>query len=155
MNPNILLVEDDPSDAQLAMLLLREISPGVNICHVSDGVQALDYLEGRGKFGDHPGSLPTIVLLDLKMPRVDGFGVLERLHAASKRPSHPVIVLSSSEHDCDVQRAYKLGASGYVVKSINFDKYRSALQAIWDFWCVHNHPPHTSHLLVSANTSAS
>ena len=152
---HILLVEDDPDSAHLAMQVFKQIAKGTSIRHVSDGVEALDYLEGRDDCaGDDPRQ-PVVVLLDLKMPRVDGFGVLERLHAASKRPSHPVIVLSSSEHDCDVQRAYKLGASGYVVKSINFDKYRSALQAIWDFWCVHNHPPHTRHLLVPANTSAS
>ena len=138
---HILLVEDDPDSAHLAMQVFKQIAKGTSIRHVSDGVEALDYLEGRDDCaGDDPRQ-PVVVLLDLKMPRMDGFEVLQRLKAKPDQRLHRVVVLSSSDHEGDVQRAYALGASGYVVKPIEFDNYRSTLQAIWDFWGVHNEPP--------------
>ena len=138
---HILLVEDDPQCARLGMLVLEKIHPGIRVDHVSDGVQALEYLEGRGEYAGRAPQPPAVVLLDLKMPRLDGFGVLERLQALPEHRLQRVIVLSSSAHECDVQRAYELGASGYVVKNIDFDLFRSSLQAIWDFWGVVNLPP--------------
>ncbi|MEO8617131.1 MAG: response regulator [Luteolibacter sp.] len=140
-NRHILLVEDDPACACLAMQVLKEIAPGVSVHHLADGAVALEYLEGRGEHAGHKPPLPTVVLLDLKMPRVDGFGVLERMQAMPELQLHRVVVLSASAHDADVQRAYKLGASGYVVKSIEFDRFSSSLQAIWDFWGTYNTPP--------------
>ena len=145
---HILLVEDDPASADLAMQVLRKIAPGVSITHVSDGVEALDFLEGHGEPAGHEPQPATVVLLDLKMPRVDGFGVLERMRAMPAQRLSRVVVLSSSAQDGDVQRAYDLGASGYVVKCMEFDRFRSSLQAIWDFWGTYNTPPpapaHTS-----------
>ncbi len=138
---HILLVEDDEVSAQLALLVLKKIAPGVGITHVSDGVEALDFLEGRGEPAGGEQHLPTVVLLDLKMPRVDGFGVLERMRAMPAQRLCPVVVLSSSAHEGDLRRAYELGTSGYVVKCIEFDRFRSSLQAIWDFWGVANQPP--------------
>ncbi len=146
---HILLVEDDPDSAELAMLVLKKIAPDVSITQVSDGVAALDFLEGRGEPAGREPQRPTVVLLDLKMPRVDGFGVLERMRAMPAQRLTRVVVLSASHHDRDIQRAYELGASGYVVKCIEFDRFRSSLQAIWDFWGTYNTPPpasaHTSH----------
>ena len=140
-NRHILLVEDDAASAELAMQVLKKIAPGVTIHHVSDGVEALDFLEGRGEPAGREPQPPTVVLLDLKMPRVDGFGVLERMRAMPAQRLSRVVVLSASAHDGDVERAYELGASGYVVKCIEFDRFRSSLQAIWDFWGTHNTPP--------------
>ncbi len=140
-NRHILLVEDDILSAELALLVLKKIAPGVSITHVSDGAEALDFLEGRGAPAGHEPLPPTVVLLDLKMPRVDGFGVLEGMRAMPVQRLARVVVLSASAHDGDVQRAYELGASGYVVKCIDFTRFRSSLQAIWDFWGVVNQPP--------------
>lgn len=140
-NRHILLVEDDPDSADLAMLVLKKIAPGVRIHHVSDGVEALDFLDGRGEPAGREPHPPSVVLLDLKMPRVDGFGVLERMRAMPAQRLTRVVVLSASHHDRDIARAYELGASGYVVKCIEFDRFRSSLQAIWDFWGTYNTPP--------------
>jgi len=140
-NRHILLVEDDAASAELAMQVLKKIAPGVSIHHVSDGVEALDFLEGRGEPAGPEPQPPTVVLLDLKMPRVDGFGFLERMRAIPAQRLSRVVVLSASAHDGDVERAYELGASGYVVKCIEFDRFRSSLQAVWDFWGTHNTPP--------------
>jgi len=138
---HILLVEDDPDSAELAMLVLKKIAPDVSITQVSDGAEALDFLEGRGEPAGREPQPPTVVLLDLKMPRVDGFGFLERMRAIPAQRLSRVVVLSASAHDGDVERAYELGASGYVVKCIEFDRFRSSLQAIWDFWGTYNTPP--------------
>ncbi len=140
-NRHILLVEDDPASAELAMLVFKKIAPGVRIHHVSDGVEALDFLEGRGGPAGREPQPPNVVLLDLKLPRVDGFGVLERMRALPEQRLSRVVVLSASRHDRDIQRAYELGASGYVVKCMEFDRFRSSLQAIWDFWGTYNMPP--------------
>ncbi|MEO6740872.1 MAG: response regulator [Chthoniobacteraceae bacterium] len=138
---HILLAEDDPQCARLTMVVLEKIHPGIRIAHVSDGVRALEYLESRGEYAGRTPQPPTVVLLDLKMPRLDGFGVLERMRSNPEHRLHRVVVLSSSAYECDVQRAYELGASGYVVKNIDFNLFRSSLQAIWDFWGVVNLPP--------------
>ncbi len=138
---HILLAEDDPQCARLTMVVLEKIHPGIRIAHVSDGVQALEYLERRGEYAGRTPQPPTVVLLDLKMPRLDGFGVLERMRALPEHRLQRVVVLSSSAHECDVQRAYELGASGYAVKNIDFNLFRSSLQAVWDFWGVVNLPP--------------
>jgi len=140
-NRHILLVEDDPDSADLAMMVLQKIAPGVSITHVSDGVEALDFLEGRGEPAGRAPQPPIVVLLDLKMPRVDGFGVLERMRALPAQRLTRIVVLSASAQDSDVQRAYDLGACGYVVKCIEFDRFRSSLRAIWDFWGIYNMPP--------------
>ena len=137
----ILLVEDDPQCARLAMRVLEKIHPGIHIEHVSDGVRALEYLECRGAYAGRTPQPPTVVLLDLKMPRLDGFGVLERMRALPAHRLHRVVVLSSSAHESDVQRAYDLGACGYVVKNIDFGLFCATLQAVWDFWGVANLPP--------------
>ncbi len=152
---HILLVEDDPDSAQLAMLVFQQIVKGTSIHHVSDGVEALDFLEGRDGFREPHSRQPIVVLLDLKMPRLDGFEVLRRLQAQPEQRLHRVVILSASNHEGDVQRAYHLGASGYVVKPIEFDKFRSALQAIWDFWGVHNEPPHPGTAFKTPNAGLS
>jgi len=143
-NRQILLVEDDPDCAHLAMVAFKQIIQSPSVHHVTDGAQALDYLESQGEYAGRDSQPPTVVLLDLKMPRLNGFDVLERMRSLPTLRLQRVVVLSSSAHDRDVQRAYELGASGYVVKSISFDTYCSSLKAIWEFFGVHNHPPHTS-----------
>ena len=104
-------------------------------------MEALDFLEGRGEPAGHEPQPPTVVLLDLKMPRLDGFQVLEQMRAMPALRLSRVVVLSASARGGDVQRAYELGASGYVVKCIEFDRFRASLQAIWDFWGTYNTPP--------------
>jgi CheY-like chemotaxis protein len=137
----ILLVEDDHSDARLAIAMLEEMKLADDSFHVTDGVMAMDYLFARGDFAQRPPGLPVVVLLDLKLPRVDGFEVLQSVRAAPSLRQVPIVVLSSSGEERDVKRAYELGANGYVVKSINFDAYRSSVRAIGLFWGVANEPP--------------
>jgi len=137
----ILLVEDDHSDARLAMAMLEELKLADDSHHVTDGVMAMDYLFARGDFAQRAPGLPLVVLLDLKLPRVDGFEVLQRVRDAPELSQVPIVVLSSSGEERDVKRAYDLGANGYVVKSIDFDRYRSSVQAIGLFWGRTNEPP--------------
>jgi two-component system, response regulator len=137
----ILLVEDDQSDAHLAIAILHEVKLGDDACHVTDGAMALDFLLARGDFVHRPPGLPFVVLLDLKLPRMNGFEVLQKVRAMPSLRHVPIVVMSSSGEARDVQRAYDLGANGYVVKSINFDAYRSSLHAIGNFWGTANEPP--------------
>jgi CheY-like chemotaxis protein len=137
----ILLVEDDHADAHLALAMLSEVKMDEGAFHVTDGLMAMDYLLARGPFADRSPELPIVVLLDLKLPRINGFEVLQHVRAAPALRHMPVVILSSSDEDGDVRRAYELGANAYVLKSIDFDTYRSSLRAIGFFWGAVNEPP--------------
>ncbi len=136
----ILLVEDEPMDARLMLIILREAGYEQDIQTVGDGVLALDYLHRRGKFVGRPTGHPALVLMDLKLPRVDGFEVLRQMRASRELLGVPVVVLSSSAHDSDVGRAYDLGANGYIVKRICFDEHAEAITTTARFWMEINHP---------------
>jgi CheY-like chemotaxis protein len=137
----ILLVEDSPEDAELAMRGLKEYRLANEVLHVRDGVEALDYLYRRGAFAHRPEGHPALVLLDLKMPRLDGTEVLRQLKADPDLQMIPVVVMTSSREDGDLQRAYALGANAYVVKPVKFHEFVDAVKQVGSFWGVLNEPP--------------
>ena len=137
----VLLAEDNPDEAQLSMMALAENSLIGNVVHLKDGAQVLDYLFKEGSFANKPSSYCTqIILLDLKMPKVNGHDVLRRIKSDDKMKKIPVIVFTSSSEDVDVQECYKLGVNSYVVKPLQFDQYQKAINEIGLYWAVLNHP---------------
>ena len=137
----ILLVEDSTADAELAMLGLAEYHLANEILHVRDGVEAVDYLYRRGPFAGRPEGQPALVLLDLKVPRLDGTEVLRQLKADPEMQKIPVVVMTSSREDGDLHRAYGLGANAYVVKPVKFHELVDAVKQVGGFWGVLNEPP--------------
>ena len=141
----ILLVEDNPNDAELAMLAIRHAKFTGRITHVDDGVKALDFLSGTGAYADRAGaSPPRVVFLDLKLPRVDGIEVLRRLKNADALRRIPVVMLTSSQELSDVDECYRLGVNSYVVKPVNFDEYQSMISALVGYWTRLNQAPMTA-----------
>jgi CheY-like chemotaxis protein len=137
----ILLVEDDAGDARLAMAVMRQLNVAERVCIVGDGAKAMDYLHVRGHFSERVPGHPGVILLDLKMPRVNGFELLQNVRGDLSLRLIPVVVVSSSREDRDVRRAYELGANAFVVKSIDFDAYRAAIAGLCQFWMSINQPP--------------
>lgn len=135
----IVLIEDNPVDSELAIKALRKNGVNGNIRILSDGAEALDYFFGMGKFqGRIIKELPRFVLLDLKIPKVSGLEVLDLIRANRYTNSVPVIVFSSSAVPRDIEEAYKKGANSYLVKPIDFDEYTEVLSALSSFWISHN-----------------
>ena len=138
----ILLVEDEQTDAELALLALQEAGLSGRVRHVWDGQEALDYLFGEGPFEGRPGAPGLrLVLLDLNLPKVDGLDVLTRLRADPRTRSIPVVVLTSSMLRADVEKAYRAGANSLVVKPVNFGDHSQALQTIGTYWMEINVAP--------------
>ncbi len=137
----ILLVEDDPGDVILVRAALRNLNLADQMQVVSDGAQALDFLCSRGAFRNRPPGQPAVVLLDLKLPLLDGFQVLERIRSDPARSLLPVVILTSSRQEHDVRRAYALGANGYVVKTIDHEGSSTALRSLGHYWAFTNIPP--------------
>lgn len=140
----ILLVEDSPSDAELTLHALAELAEhrlADQVLHLHDGAQALDYLFVRGEFSGRPRGNPAVVLLDLKMPKVDGIEVLRRIRAEPGLAMIPVVIMTSSREERDIEAAYGLGANAYVVKAMKFANFVSAIQQVGMFWAVVNQPP--------------
>jgi two-component system response regulator len=137
----ILLAEDDAVVAELILYTLATMTPAPKVIHVADGVETLDFLHSRGKF-DHrePGS-PTVVLLDLKMPRLDGLEVLRQVKSDDHLKTIPIVMLTSSQDDRDVSESYRLGANAYVVKPVEYRKFALVLQHLETFWLDINCPP--------------
>lgn len=133
---DILLVEDNPDDAGLTIHALKKNNLANHLLHLHDGEQALDYL-----FSSAMVSIPKVILLDLKMPKVDGMEVLRKLKADEHRKIIPVVVLSSSKEDRDVLESYHLGVNAYIVKPVDFDKFVKAIAEIGLFWLVLNQAP--------------
>lgn len=143
MNPaTLLLVEDEPDGVFFFQHSAAEVGL-TNPIHVSkDGQEALDYLEGVGDFSDRQKfPLPELVILDLRLPRADGFEVLRRIRAHPQLGRLIVVMLTSSASDSDIERAYALGANGYLVKPLQLADLAAIVQAIKDFWLTHNHAP--------------
>ncbi len=135
----ILLVEDSPHDAEFAISALQSVNLADNLVHVADGQAALDFLFGTGAFEGRDVKLqPKVVLLDLKMPKVDGIEVLRQLRADDRTKLVPVVVLTSSHEDRDVTDAYQLGASSYIVKPVDFDVFFSAIADLGLYWLTLN-----------------
>lgn len=138
----ILLVEDNPYDAELALHTLRQHHLANQIVHVKDGQEALDWLFGNGAHADRDiTSHPRFVLLDLKLPKVDGLEVLRAVRADPRTAFLPVVVMTSSAEDRDVIESYKLGANSYVVKPLEFDAFSSAVAELGHYWLIVNRDP--------------
>ena len=133
--PTILHVEDDPNDVLLLEHAHRKAGIQCNIQRVADGDEAISYLEGKDRFADRQQfPLPQVILLDLKMPRLNGFDVLSWRRKNDKFKSVPVIVLSSSNHDIDLKRAYELGVNSYLIKPVSFDALVEIVRVVHDYW---------------------
>jgi two-component system response regulator len=144
MSKVILLVEDNASDEKLTVLAFKKSGVSNQVVVVRDGASALDYLFGTGKHADRdPSVLPSVVLLDLKLPKVDGLEVLRRIRADERTKFLPVVVLTSSKEDEDVLHSYELGANAYVRKPVEFSEFAEAAKTLGLFWLLMNEPAPT------------
>jgi CheY-like chemotaxis protein len=137
----ILLAEDDPRDVELILTALVECNLANEVATVGDGAQALDYLYRRGAFEGRPDEPPVVVMLDIKMPRVDGIEVLRQIKADERLKTIPVVVLTSSTDERDMLKSYLLGANAYVVKPVDFGQFMEAVRELGLFWAVVNYLP--------------
>ncbi len=138
---DILLVEDNPDDEALTLRALRKNSVTNPVRVARDGVEALDYLFAQGAFGHRQGEpLPAVVLLDLKLPRLDGLQVLERIRRDQRTRLLPIVVLSSSREKPDLLKAYPLGANSYIVKPVDFDEFVRTVGQLGLYWILLNEP---------------
>ena len=137
----ILMVEDDPNDVELTLTALEEYNLANEVVVVRDGQQALDYLYCRGEFSARAKENPAVMLLDLKLPKVDGLEVLEKVKSDEGLKLIPVVVLTSSQEERDMMRSYKLGVNAYVVKPVDFHAFVNAVRELGAFWAVINEPP--------------
>ena len=139
----ILLAEDNPKDIELALEALEDHNLANDVVVVRDGAEALDYLYRRGAFSTRPEGHPAVVLLDLKMPKVDGMEVLRQIKTDEEMKVVPIVMLTSSREEQDLVKSYQLGANAYVVKPINFQQVVDAIKQLGLFWAVLNEPPIT------------
>ena len=137
----ILLVEDDPKDVELTLMALEEYNLANEVIVVGDGAQALDYLYSRGDFEARRSENPAVLLLDLKLPKVDGLEVLQQIKSDDNLRAIPVVVLTSSREERDMITSYKLGVNAYVVKPVDFHEFVNAIKELGVFWAVINQPP--------------
>ena len=137
----ILLVEDNPKDLELTLIALGKSNLANEVVAVRDGVEAIDYLLRQGPYAGRPEGNPAVVLLDLKLPRVDGLQVLERIRSEPQLDRLPVVILTSSQEEQDVLKSYRLGVNAYVVKPVGFKEFIDAVQDLGIFWAVVNEPP--------------
>lgn len=137
----ILLVEDDPRDVELTMTALEEYNLTNEVVVAHDGAEALDYLYCRGNFKMRSSENPAVLLLDLKLPKVDGLEVLQQVKSDEKLRMIPVVVLTSSREERDKVASYKLGVNAYVVKPVDFHEFVNAIKELGVFWAIINEPP--------------
>ena len=138
----ILLVEDNPTDAELTMRALKRKNLANKLVWVKDGEEAIDFIYAQGQFADRdPEDLPRLILLDLRMPKVDGLEVLKHIKADERTRRIPVVVLTSSQEDQDVVESYKLGVNSYVSKPVEFDDFIEAVSTLGLYWMLINKPP--------------
>jgi CheY-like chemotaxis protein len=141
----ILLVEDNPNDLELTLIALERSQLANEVIVVRDGAEALDYLHARGAYASREQGNPAVVLLDLKLPKVDGLEVLAEIRAVAALKSIPVVMLTSSREEQDLVRSYELGVNAYVVKPVDFTEFVRAIADLGIFWAVLNEPPPGSH----------
>lgn len=137
----ILIVEDDPRDVELTLTALDEYNLANTVVVTRDGQEALDYLYRRGQFHARSDGNPAVMLLDLKLPKVDGLEVLKQVRSDERLKMIPVVVLTSSHEEKDMMRSYKLGVNAYVVKPVDFHEFVNAVKELGVFWAVINEPP--------------
>jgi CheY-like chemotaxis protein len=137
----ILLVEDDPKDVELTLTALDEYNLANEVVVARDGEEALDYLFYRGSFTARTHENPAVLLLDLKLPKVDGLEVLQRVKSDERLKLIPVVVLTSSREERDMVASYQLGVNAYVVKPVDFHEFVNAIKELGIFWAIINEPP--------------
>lgn len=143
LNPaDVLLVEDNISDAELTVRQLKKYNMANNLFHVKDGEEALEFIFATGRFSDtrdisHP---PKLVLLDIQMPKVNGIEVLQKIKADPHTRTIPVVILTSSKEDPDIQKCYSLGANSYIVKPVSFEGFAEAIKNLGFYWLLLNQP---------------
>jgi CheY-like chemotaxis protein len=137
----ILLVDDSPRDTELTIKALEHHNLANEVVTLRDGVEALDYLFRRGQFANRAAGNPAVILLDLKMPRVDGIEVLRQLKSDPRLKVIPVVVLTSSNEESDLVHTYRLGVNAYIVKPVQFQEFVKAVRLVGAFWAVVNEPP--------------
>jgi CheY-like chemotaxis protein len=137
----ILIVEDDPRDVDLTLMALEDYKLANQVVLTRDGQEALDYLYCQGQFHTRSDGNPAVVMLDLKLPKVDGLEVLKQVRSDENLKMIPVVVLTSSHEEKDMMRSYKLGVNAYVVKPVDFHEFVNAVKELGIFWAVINEPP--------------
>ena len=135
------MAEDNPADAEMAIDALREAKLANPVVHVEDGVEAMEYLTSQGAWANRAKGDPAVVLLDIKMPRLDGLEVLKRMRSDEHLKRIPVVILSSSREESDLVRSWDLGVNAYVVKPVDVHQFFTAVQTVGRFWAVLNEPP--------------
>jgi len=138
---SILLAEDNPNDVELTLSGLAQLHLANEVVVVRDGAEALDYLYSRGKYASRNDDNPAVILLDLKMPKVDGLQVLHEIKSNEKLKSIPVVMLTSSAQESDLVKSYQLGVNAYVVKPVSHREFVNAVRQVGAFWAVVNEPP--------------
>lgn len=141
---HILLVDDSPRDTEMALEALQHYHIANKVVALRDGAEALDYLHRRGEFAGREGSNPAVILLDLKMPKVDGLEVLRDVKTDPVLKVIPVVMMTSSREEQDLVRSYELGANAYVVKPLSFHEFVEAVKVVGAFWAMLNEPPKNS-----------
>ena len=137
----ILLVDDSPRDTELTLNALAQNNLANEVVALRDGAEALDFLYRRGQFADRTNGQPAVVLLDLKMPKVDGIEVLRQIKSDPQLKMTPVVVLTSSREEQDMVKSYQLGVNAYIVKPVEFQEFVEAVKQVGAFWAVVNEPP--------------
>jgi CheY-like chemotaxis protein len=137
----ILIVEDDPRDVELTLTALEDYKLANEVVITRDGKEALDYLYCRGQFQTRATDNPAVMLLDLKLPKVDGLEVLKQIRSDERLKMLPVVVLTSSHEEKDMMRSYQLGVNAYVVKPVDFHEFVNAVKELGVFWAIINQPP--------------
>ncbi|HLG40263.1 MAG TPA: response regulator [Chitinophagaceae bacterium] len=139
----ILLAEDNTTDAELTIRELKKHNMANNLVHVKDGEEAIDFIFATGKYAGKREVLhfPKLVLLDIQMPKVNGIEVLQKIKADPRTKAVPVVILTSSKEDPDIQKCYALGANSYIVKPVNFDGFAQAIKNLGFYWLLLNQPP--------------
>jgi len=140
---DILLVEDNAADAEMTVAALSQNNLANKLLHVKDGSEALDFIFAEGKYaGLQINQKPKVILLDLKMPKVDGIEVLQKIRSDERTKNIPVVVLTSSKEDPDIQECYDLGVNSYVVKPVEFDHFQKIISELGIYWMIVNQPPY-------------
>lgn len=138
---SILLVEDNAYDAEMTLVALGAHNLANDVVHAVDGEEGLDYLYARGKFAGRGQGNPVLILLDLKMPKLDGLEVLRTIKSDPALRAIPVVMLTSSREEQDLVRSYEIGVNAYVVKPVEFNRFVEAVSQLSVFWAIHNEPP--------------
>ena len=138
----VLLVEDNMHDAEMTIRSLKKVNLANNLVHVKDGEEALDFIFTRGKFADREAAhFPKVILLDIKMPKVDGIEVLKQLKSHESSKMIPVVIMTSSREEQDIINSYQLGVNSYVVKPVDFEGFARAVSQLGLYWLLTNQPP--------------